>query len=92
MALQLIDLSLASPQEHLALAEALLLEAESAAAEGRKLGYLRFWESPKHFVVLGVSCGLAAAAERGGRGGERDARRRRDDGDAVGVSDPSAAA
>ena len=38
MALQLIDLSLDSPQENLALDEALLLEAESAAAEGRELG------------------------------------------------------
>ena len=64
MALQLIDLSLDSPQENLALDEALLLEAESAAAEGRELGYLRFWESPEHFVVLGVSCGLEADAER----------------------------
>ena len=64
MALQLIDLSLDSPQENLALDEALLLEAENAAAAGRELSYLRFWESPDHFVVLGVSCGLEKDAER----------------------------
>ena len=64
MTLQLIDRSLDSPQKNLALDEALLLKAESAAAEGRELGYLRFWESPDHFVVLGVSCELEADTER----------------------------
>ncbi len=64
MTLQLIDLSLGSPQENLALDEALLLEAESAAAEGQDVGYLRFWESAAHFVVLGVSRGIEKDAER----------------------------
>ena len=64
MTLQLIDLSLESPQENLALDEALLLEAESAAAEGQEVGYLRFWESAAHFVVLGVSRGIEKDAER----------------------------
>ena len=41
----------------------LLLEAESAAAGGRELGYLRFWESSKHFVVLGVSSALKEDAD-----------------------------
>ena len=64
MTLQLVDLSLESPQENLALDEALLLEAEAAAAEGGKLGYLRFWESAEPFVVLGVSRGIEKDAER----------------------------
>ena len=63
MTLQLIDLSLEGPEENLALDEALLLEAEAAAAEGRELGYLRFWESSKHFVVLGVSSALKEDAD-----------------------------
>ena len=63
MTLQLIDLSLKGPEENLALDEALLLEAEAAAAEGRELGYLRFWESSKHFVVLGVSSALKEDAD-----------------------------
>ena len=64
MTLQLIDLSLESPEENLALDEALLLEAEAAAAKGRELGYLRFWESAEPFVVLGVSRGIEKDAER----------------------------
>ena len=64
MTLQLVDLSLGSPQENLALDEALLLEAESAAAGGQEVGYLRFWESAAHFVVLGVSRGIEKDAER----------------------------
>ena len=63
MTLQLIDLSPEGPEENLALDEALLLEAEAAAAEGRELGYLRFWESSKHFVVLGVSSALKEDAD-----------------------------
>ena len=58
MPLQLIDLSLRSPEENLALDEALLADAEAAAASGRDLGYLRLWESPDHFVVLGSACSL----------------------------------
>ncbi len=66
MPLQLIDLSLARPEENLALDEALLLDAETAAAGGRDRGYLRLWESPEHFVVLGASCRLEGdvAADR----------------------------
>jgi lipoate-protein ligase A len=63
MTLRLVDLSLESPEENLALDEALLLEAEAAAADGRELGYLRFWESPKSFVVLGVSSALEEDAD-----------------------------
>ena len=63
MTLQLIDLSLESPEENLALDEALLLEAEAAAAKGRELGYLRFWESSRPFVVLGVSSALKEDAD-----------------------------
>jgi len=66
MTLQLIDLTLEDAEENLALDEALLIEAETAAAGGSETGYLRFWESPKHFVVLGVSSAL-----------EKDARRER---------------
>lgn len=45
-----LDLSLATPQENLALDEALLEECEE-----NPLGeVLRFWESPSHFVVLGA--------------------------------------
>lgn len=52
-----LDLSLATPEENLALDEALLLEAEEAAGDpDRHAGeFLRFWESPAHFVVLGVA-------------------------------------
>mgnify|MGYP001177026196 FL=1 len=64
MTLQLVDLSLESPQENLALDEALLLEAEAAAAGGQEVGYLRFWESATPFVVLGVSRGIEKDAER----------------------------
>ena len=64
MPLQLVDLSLGSPQENLALDEALLLEAEAAAAAGDRLGYLRFWESRELFVVLGVSRGIEDDAVR----------------------------
>jgi lipoate-protein ligase A len=55
-----LDLTLTTPEENLALEEALLLEASSAAerGEGRDEApaFLRFWESPRHCVVLGVSC------------------------------------
>jgi lipoate-protein ligase A len=51
----LLDLTLRTPEENLALDEALLAAAEAGA--GRET--LRFWESPVPFVVLGVSEKLA---------------------------------
>ena len=47
----LLDTNVTAPEENLALDEALLYEAESGGAE-----YLRFWESPAYFVVLGAGC------------------------------------
>ena len=52
--LHLLDLTLPSPVENLALDEALLDEVEAKGGHG----ILRFWESDRHFVVLGRSCGL----------------------------------
>jgi len=50
-----LDLTLSTPEENLALDEALLLAAEAdGAAE-----YLRVWESPQYFVVLGKNCRIA---------------------------------
>lgn len=54
--LLLPDRTLPSAEENLALDEALLLESSAAAARDEELGFLRFWESPSLFVVLGVSC------------------------------------
>jgi lipoate-protein ligase A len=53
--LSLIDLTLPTPEENLALDEALLIECEETSVEA-----LRFWESPVHFVVLGVAGKVAA--------------------------------
>ncbi len=50
--MKLLDLALDSPEENLALDEALL---ESAEANGRPSEVLRLWESPQHVVVLGRS-------------------------------------
>lgn len=50
--MQFVDLTLPTPEENLALDEALLLAAE---ADG-KLEFLRVWESPSYFVVLGKNC------------------------------------
>ena len=47
-----LDLTLATPEENLALEEALLDSAEDAG--GGEI--LRLWESPRHFAVLGYSC------------------------------------
>jgi lipoate-protein ligase A len=54
--LLLPDRTLQSAEENLALDEALLLESSTAASRDEDLGFLRFWESPSIFVVLGVSC------------------------------------
>jgi lipoate-protein ligase A len=50
--MRLLDLTLPTPEENLALDEALLDEAEAADSPGE---VLRFWESPRPFVVLGRS-------------------------------------
>lgn len=52
-----LDFSAASPAENLAVDEILLTTAE----EGRGSPVLRFWESTRHFFVLG--CGSSAAKE-----------------------------
>ena len=66
MALRLIDCSLATPEENLALDEALLLDLDARCAragdderEAAEPGWLRFWESDRYFVVLGVSGRMA---------------------------------
>lgn len=55
----LLDYNAQTPEENLALDEALLLEVESAIGgnPNSKMahGVLRFWESQRHFVVLGRS-------------------------------------
>lgn len=52
----LLDLTLATPAENLALDEALLEMCEDAwRADGRASEFVRFWESPTPFVVLGVA-------------------------------------
>ncbi len=56
-AVQLLDLTLDSPAENLALDEALLEQAESAAQRGE---VLRLWESHRHAVVLGRSSHIDA--------------------------------
>jgi lipoate-protein ligase A len=53
--MQLLDLTLPSAAEDLALDEALLLEAEA----GRGAEVLRLWEPPAPAVVLGSGCKLA---------------------------------
>lgn len=53
--MRLLDLTLATPAENLALDEALLEEAEAA---GRPTETLRFWEPPAPMVVVGRSSRL----------------------------------
>ncbi len=53
--MQLLDLSLPTPAENLALDEALLDERETNGGEG----VLRFWETAAAFVVLGYVCKIA---------------------------------
>ena len=52
MPVRLLDLTLPSPVENLALDEALLDELDEQGGDP----VLRFWESDCHFVVLGRSC------------------------------------
>jgi len=49
--MKILDLTLETPEENLACDEALLDQAES----GKSDEVLRFWESPKYFIVLGMS-------------------------------------
>ena len=58
MPLRRIDLTLPTPEENLALDEALLRRLDDEGRQGAASGYLRFWESPTCFVVLGVSSRL----------------------------------
>lgn len=53
--LDLLDLTLGSPAENLALDEALLVTADELGGNG----CLRLWESPQYAVVLGRSCRVA---------------------------------
>jgi lipoate-protein ligase A len=53
-ALRLLDLTLPSAVENLALDEALLDELDDTGGDP----VLRFWESDRHFIVLGPSCRL----------------------------------
>ena len=46
-----IDLTLSTPEENVACDEALLEEAEASGSPG----VLRFWESDRHFIVLGYA-------------------------------------
>src|SRR5262245_45535127 len=55
----LLDLTLGSPIENVALDEALLLEAEA----DRQPEVLRLWESADDAVVLGSGCKLAAEVD-----------------------------
>ena len=54
-----LDLTLATPEENLALDEALLLQAEA----GHSGEVLRLWEWPRPAVVLGSACRLAEDVE-----------------------------
>jgi lipoate-protein ligase A len=56
--MELLDLTLPHPPENLALDEALLLEAE----EGLQSAVLRFWMSPRPFVVVGLGAKTAQEA------------------------------
>jgi lipoate-protein ligase A len=53
-AFRLLDLTFPSPEENLALDDALLEELDEHGGEP----VLRFWESDRYFVVLGPSCRL----------------------------------
>jgi lipoate-protein ligase A len=60
--MRFLDLTLATPQENVALDEALLDEAEEAAEQGQAAAdfeILRLWESPQMVVVVGRSSRVA---------------------------------
>jgi lipoate---protein ligase len=56
--MQYLDLTLPTPEDNLALDEALLLEAEAGGPE-----ILRVWEWPAPVVVLGAGCRIAEDVE-----------------------------
>jgi len=58
--MHLLDLTLPTPEENLALDEALLEEAEAGGAE-----VLRLWESPRPLVVIGRSSKIDSEVDRG---------------------------
>src|SRR5436190_21072670 len=60
--MRLLDLTLPTPQENLALDEALLDTAEESA---EPVEILRFWESPQPIVVLGRSSKAADEVHQG---------------------------
>ncbi|MBI1901581.1 MAG: hypothetical protein HYS13_10790 [Planctomycetia bacterium] len=60
--MRLLDLTLGTPQQNVALDEALLDEAEDAAEQGQsaeRFETLRLWESPQPVVVVGRSSRVA---------------------------------
>ena len=64
---RLLDQTLSSPEENLALDEALLMELESAVDQGRKplsCETLRLWESPVPFVALGAGSKVRDEVDR----------------------------
>ena len=68
--MQLLDLTLNTPEANLALDEALLLEAESlsqvnqeASGDFASAETLRFWESSRYFVVVGAGGRVAEEAK-----------------------------
>src|SRR5262245_25566901 len=64
--MRFIDLSLSTPEENLALDEALLEAMDLAGSASLRLEgeALRLWESPRPFVVLGVSRRIAEDVDR----------------------------
>ena len=67
--ISLLDLTLETVEENLALDEALLIEAD----EGRAGAVLRFWESPRFAVVLGASRRMSEDVRRRSLPGRRGA-------------------
>lgn len=65
---QKIVLSRSTPEENLALDEALLQRSDAGLARDEPAAqheWLRFWESPTYFVVLGASGKIAVETDRG---------------------------
>jgi lipoate---protein ligase len=57
---KLLDLTLPTPEENIALDEALLDAAEAGELEG---DVLRLWEAPRHMIVIGRSSRVAEEVE-----------------------------
>jgi lipoate---protein ligase len=63
--MRLLDLSFATPEDNLALDEALLHQLQAVETSGeRPVETLRFWESASSFVVLGRSLRLAEEVDQ----------------------------